>query len=326
MKKRVLSGIQPSGKLHLGNMIGALNNWVNLQNEFDCFFFIADLHALTTSYADTSGLKDFSFQAAIDMVSVGLDPDKCTMFRQSDLPEHSEMHLLLSMIVPLPWLERVPTYKGQIDELKGKDLGTYGFLGYPVLQAADILIYKADFVPVGSDQLPHIELTREIARRFNNLYGNVFPEPAAKLTQIPLLPGLDGRKMSKSYGNTIAISDNKDTIRKKIESMITDPARVKKIDQGHPDVCNVFSYYKIFAPQNISALETKCKNAQLGCVECKQAFSDILIRFLSPIQEKRADLASNPENIKKILDLGSIKAKESAGLTLEETKKAMRLI
>ena len=230
MKKRVLSGIQPTGKLHLGNLIGAIENWVKLQEKHDCYFFIADLHALTSTYDDIKSLKSDIQGIAIDLLAAGLDPSKCVIFKQSDLPEHAELHLLLSMIIPLPWLERVPTYKSKINELKGKDLGTYGFLGYPVLQAADILIYKADYVPVGQDQLPHLELTREIARRFNHFYGDVFPEPKDMLTEFPVLPGTDGRKMSKSYGNTIAISDPAEVIRQKVSMMVTDPARVKKDD------------------------------------------------------------------------------------------------
>ncbi|MDD5594535.1 MAG: tryptophan--tRNA ligase, partial [Candidatus Margulisbacteria bacterium] len=227
-KKRVLSGIQPTGRLHLGNLIGAVENWVELQKNHDCFFFIADYHALTTAYAETKELKENIKQVAIDLLSAGIAPEKAVIFKQSDVPEHAELHLLFSMITPLSWLERVPTYKSKIEELKEKDLGTYGFLGYPVLQAADILIYKADFVPVGEDQLPHLELTREIARRFNFLYKEIFPEPKAALTRFPVLPGTDGRKMSKSYQNTIAIADPPETIRKKVGVMVTDPARIKR--------------------------------------------------------------------------------------------------
>ncbi|HVN67316.1 MAG TPA: tryptophan--tRNA ligase, partial [Candidatus Sulfotelmatobacter sp.] len=226
-KKRVLSGIQPTGRLHLGNLIGAVENWVKLQDQAECFFFIADYHALTSAYAETKDLKDNIKQVAIDLLSAGIEPEKAVIFKQSDVPEHAELHLLLSMITPLPWLERIPTYKSKIEDMKEKDLGTYGFLGYPVLQAADILVYKADLVPVGEDQLPHLELTREIARRFNFLYQEIFPEPKDALTRFPVLPGTDGRKMSKSYQNTIAMSDTPEAIRKKVGVMVTDPARIK---------------------------------------------------------------------------------------------------
>ena len=323
MKKRVLSGIQPSGKLHLGNLFGALQNWVALQDKYDCYFFIADLHALTTTYDNIKQLPEFIKDVAVDLLAVGLDPKKCVIFKQSDVPEHCELHLLFSMITPLSWLERVPTYKSKIDELKEKDLGTYGFLGYPVLQAADILIYKADFVPVGEDQLPHLELTREIGRRFNNLYGNVFPEPKSLLTQIPVMPGLDGRKMSKSYGNTIALSDSPDIIKKKVNAMITDPARVKKEDKGHPDICAVFSYHKIFNQDQIEKIKIECENAERGCVSCKKEFLDKLLEFLKPIQDKRAELVKNPDYVESVLKDGMIKAKEIAVQTLYEAKKSM---
>lgn len=326
MKKRVLSGIQPSGKLHLGNLIGALENWVKLQDQYDCYFFIADLHALTTGYQDTKGLSQVIEDVAIDLLSVGLDPSRCVIFKQSDIPEHSELHLMFSMITPISWLERVPTYKSKIEELKDKDLGTYGFLGYPVLQAADILIYKADYVPVGEDQLPHIELTREIGRRFNFLYKNIFPEPKSLLTAFPVLPGTDGRKMSKSYNNTIAISDSPDEIKKKINAMITDPARVKRDDPGHPDVCSVFSYYKIFNKGKVDVVMQECMSAKRGCVECKKEFIALLLEYLKPIQEKRAELLKDKTIVNKILAEGARKAKLIAAQTLEEAKKAMGLI
>lgn len=325
-QKRVLSGIQPSGKLHLGNFIGAVQNWTKLQEQYDCIFFIADLHALTTSYEDIKKLPMFIKDAAVDLLASGIDPKKSVLFKQSDVPEHSELHLLFSMITPLSWLERVPTYKSKIDEVKGKDLGTYGFLGYPVLQAADILIYKSDYVPVGEDQLPHIELTREIARRFNFYYGKVFPEPKELLTNFPVLPGIDGRKMSKSYGNTIALSDSKEEITKKVNAMITDPARVKKDDKGHPDVCTVFSYHKIFNSGDSEKISKECKNAERGCVACKKEFLEKLFEVLKPIQDKRAEILKDEKYLDDVLSQGALKAREIASKTLEEGKKAMGLI
>ncbi|MFH1576420.1 MAG: tryptophan--tRNA ligase [Candidatus Margulisiibacteriota bacterium] len=325
-KKRVLSGIQPTGRLHLGNLIGAIENWVKLQEKYDCYFFIADLHALTTAYDNTKNLKEDIRQAVIDVLSAGLDPKKCVLFKQSDLPEHSELHLLLSMVIPVPWLERVPTYKSKIAELKGKDLGTYGFLGYPVLQAADILIYKADYVPVGKDQLPHIELTREVVRRFNQFYGNVMTEPEDLLTEFPVLPGLDGRKMSKSYGNTIAISDSPEVIKKKVSTMVTDPARVKKEDKGHPEVCSVYEFYKVFARDRTDTVAVECRQAQRGCVACKKELAQALVDYLAPIHAKRQEFEKQPEKLEQILAQGSAKARKIAVQTLNEAKQAMGLI
>jgi len=322
-KKRALSGIQPSGKLHLGNLVGALSNWVRLQDEYNCFYFIADLHALTTGYADTKKLKEAVMDVAIDMLSAGLDPERSTLFIQSDIPEHSELHLMFSMITPLSWLERVPTYKSQIEEMKEKDLGTYGFLGYPVLMAADVLIYKADVVPVGQDQLPHLELTREIARRFNNLYKDVFPLPKDLLTASPVLPGLDGRKMSKSYGNTIGISDPPDVIMKKINTAITDPARVKKEDKGHPDVCNIFAYHKIFNSADAKQIRVDCSSAKIGCVECKKIVAKKLNEYLAPIYEKRKTLEKRKDYVRDVFAEGAKKAQVMARQTLSEAKTAM---
>ncbi|MFC1768005.1 tryptophan--tRNA ligase [Candidatus Margulisiibacteriota bacterium] len=324
LKKRALSGVQPSGKIHLGNLIGALENWVKLQASYDCFFFIADLHALTTGYADTSKIKENIFEIQVDMLSIGLDPKNSTLFVQSDIPEHAELHLLLSMITPLSWLERVPTYKSQIKELKGRDLGTYGFLGYPVLQAADILIYKADVVPVGQDQLPHLELTREIARRFNHFYKKeVLKPPKDVLTKVPVLPGIDGRKMSKSYGNAIFISDSPDVLSKKVAEMITDPARVKKSDKGHPNVCSVFTYHGIFNKEELKQIEADCKSAKIGCVECKKRLTAKLLDYLKLIHEKREKYLKDPMLVKKIFSEGTEKAKKIAAGTLEEVKTIM---
>jgi tryptophanyl-tRNA synthetase len=326
LRKRVLSGIQPTGRLHLGNLIGAVENWVKLQEKYECFFFIADLHALTTAYDNTSGLKADIFNVAVDLLAAGLAPDRCVIFKQSDLPEHSELHLLLSMITPLSWLERVPTYKSKIDELGEKDLGTFGFLGYPVLQAADILIYKADFVPVGQDQLPHIELTREIARRFNHFYGEVFPVPKDLLTRFPVLPGTDGRKMSKSYGNTIAVADPPQAVREKVSRMVTDPARVKKDDPGHPEVCSVYEFYRIFAPDQAAAVGDECRKAQRGCVQCKKQMAEILVAYLAPIHQRRKEFEDHPQKLEKILAAGAARARAICAPTLKEAKQAMGLL
>jgi len=321
----VLSGIQPTGKLHLGNLIGALENWVGMQDKYECFFFIADLHALTTLYDDTSGFKSNVREVAADLIASGLDTDRCTVFLQSDIPEHSELHLMLSMITPVPWLERVPTYKSKIDELKEKDLGTYGFLGYPVLQAADILIYKADMVPVGQDQLPHLELTREIARRFNFLYREIFPVPKEVMTEVPVLPGIDGRKMSKSYGNTIAITDTPEVIQKKVKDMVTDPARVKKSDKGHPEVCVAYAYHRIFNKGGVDEVSKKCRAAEIGCVECKKNLAKILTEYLAPIRSRRDGLDRNPSRIDEVLSRGADRARKIASETLNEAKSAMGL-
>jgi len=325
MKKRVLSGIQPTGRLHLGNLIGAVENWARLQHEYDCYFFIADFHALTTAYADTKTLKSDIGQVAIDLLSAGLDPERCVLFKQSDVPEHAELHLILSMITPLPWLERVPTYKSKIAELKEKDLGTYGFLGYPVLQAADILIYKANLVPVGEDQLPHLELTREIARRFNYLYREVFPEPQDALTAFPVLPGTDGRKMSKSYQNTIAISDPPATIKKKVSLMVTDPARIKREDKGHPDICPAYAYYQVFARERAGPVAAECRSARRGCVECKKELAQLLIDYLAPLHARREKFERDPKLLEQVLAAGAKKARQFAARTLLEVKTAVGL-
>jgi tryptophanyl-tRNA synthetase len=325
-KNKVLSGIQPTGRLHLGNLVGAVENWVKLQDKYDCFFFIADFHALTTAYADTQNLKEDIKQVAIDLLSAGLDPGKCTLFKQSDVPEHAELHLIFSMITPLPWLERVPTYKSKIDELKEQDLGTYGFLGYPVLQAADILIYKANLVPVGEDQLPHLELTREIARRFNFLYKEIFPEPKDELAAFPVLPGLDGRKMSKSYQNSIAISDSPETVGQKVGLMITDPARIKRDDKGRPEVCPVFQYYHVFAAGRTAKVSTECREAARGCVECKKELTQILLDYLAPIYAKRKVFENNPQLLTEILSRGADRARKIAAQTLFDAKTAVGLL
>jgi len=324
-KGTILSGMRPTGALHLGNYFGALENWIKLQDDYECFFFVADWHALTTGYEDTSEIKSNKNELVIDWISAGLDPEKCTIFLQSKIKEHAELHLLFSMITPLSWLLRCPTYKDQLNQLKDKNITTYGFLGYPNLQAADILIYKAGFVPVGEDQLPHLELTREIARRFNFLFGEVFPEPQAILTKAKVLPGTDGRKMSKSYGNTIALSDNPDTIRKKVSTMVTDPARIRKDDPGHPEVCTVFSFHKVFNESELPEIEEACRGGKIGCVQCKRNLADKMVKYFEPIHERRQKILEKPEMIKEVLHEGNKKAEEKAKKTMEEVRSAMKI-
>ena len=322
--KRVLSGMRPTGKIHLGNYFGALKTWIELQDRTECFFFIADWHAITTSYEDTSKLSQNTLEMMADWIAAGLDPSKSVLFVQSQVKEHAELHLLLSMITPVKWLERNPTYKEMMENLKDRDLATYGFLGYPVLQTADIIIYKADTVPVGIDQLPHLELSRDITRRFNRFYGDIFPEPRPFLSEAPKLPGLDGRKMSKSYGNCIYLSDTEEELRKKVMSMVTDPARVRKTDPGHPEVCSVFAYHKIFSDESqIKEIESSCRKGQIGCVQCKKLLFENLNTFLSPIREKREKLLTDKETLSQIFTEGSQKAREIAQKTMEEVRKAM---
>jgi len=326
-RKRVLSGMRPTGKLHLGNYVGALQNWVRMQDEYECFFCIVDWHALTTDYADTSRVKENSLEVAFDWLAAGLDPAKSVLFLQSHVPAHAELHLLLSMITPLGWLERVPTYKEQRENIKDKDLGTYGFLGYPVLQAADILIYKADVVPVGEDQVAHIELTREIARRFNGFYGakkEVFPEPQSLLTPAAKLPGTDGRKMSKSYGNTIMLTDPEPVVRQKLKTMVTDPARVRRSDKGNPDVCPVGDLHKIFSSkETIAKVNEGCRSAGIGCIECKGWAADGLVHLLNPIQERRRQFEENPRLAWDKLEDGKKRASAAAAETMDAVRASM---
>jgi len=325
-KKRVLSGMQPSGLLHLGNLLGALENWKALQAQYDCYFFVADWHALSTNYADTSRIREFSRELLIDWLAAGIDPARATVFVQSHIPAHAILHLLFSMIVPIPWLERNPTYKEKQEEIKEKDLTTYGFLGYPVLQAADILLYKPDLVPVGKDQLPHLELTREIARRFNKLYRPVFPEPMEHLTKFPKVRGTDGRKMSKSYGNTINLSDSEPVVRQKLKTMVTDPARVKRTDPGNPEVCPVFDFHKIFSPPAVvERINTECRTAAIGCIDCKKLVADAMVDRLRPIWENRAKLTAQPQEVEEIAREGSRRAAQVANRTLGEAQEAMKM-
>jgi len=325
-KGTVLSGMRPTGALHLGNYFGALENWVRLQNEYNCYFFVADYHALTTGYENTDDYKDNITNLLIDWLAAGLDPNKCTFFVQSCIKEHAELHLLFSMNLPLSWLYRCPTYKDQLNQLKDKNITTYGFLGYPCLMATDILMYKADFVPVGEDQLPHLEITREIARRFNYLYNaEVFPEPQPLLTKAKVLPGLDGRKMSKSYNNTIALADSPDVVRKKIMSMVTDPARIHKTDPGHPEVCSVFSYHKLFSEDQLAEIEHDCRNGEIGCVACKKKLADNIAGLMTPIYEKRQEWLKRTDDIKDIIIEGNKKARMKAEETMAEVRRVMKI-
>jgi len=319
--------MRPTGKLHLGNYVGALQNWVGMQDQYECFFFIADWHALTTDYADTSRVKENSLEVAFDWLAAGLDPEKSVLFVQSHIPAHAELHLLFSMITPLGWLERVPTYKEQRENIQDKDLSTYGFLGYPLLQSADILMYRADFVPVGEDQVAHVELTREVARRFNSFYGSpkpVFPEPQSLLTPAAKLPGTDGRKMSKSYGNTILLSDPETVVRQKLKTMVTDPARVRRTDPGNPDVCPVGDLHKIFSSKETMAkVNEGCRSAGIGCIECKSWAADALVQLLNPMQERRKKFEDNPKLAWDILEDGTERARKAAAETMDSVREAM---
>ncbi|MBZ5697984.1 MAG: tryptophan--tRNA ligase [Acidobacteriia bacterium] len=389
--------MRPTGRLHIGHYFGALQNWIKLQNDpqYECFFFIADWHAMTSDYADTSQVAQNTIEIATDWLASGLDPAKCTMFIQSSVPEHAELSLLLSMVTPLGWLERVPTYKEALDNVKDKDLHTYGFLGYPVLQSADIVIYDADFVPVGEDQVAHVELTREIVRRFDFFYGfkikpelfaaanmgflsryahdakllplngshfteeqkrdleNLFRtkaldqgvenfldsvkdyghffsrsailrEPGAMLTETPRIPGTDGRKMSKSYGNFIPLSESNDSIRAKSRVMMTDPARKRRTDPGNPDVCPVYDWHKLFSPPEMLAWAAQgCRTAGIGCIECKTAMADNLIKWIEPIRARREEYAAHPDNVLRVLDDGSAKAHVVAQKTMGRVREAV---
>ncbi len=364
-RPRVLSGMRPTGRLHLGNYMGALYNWVRLQEMrteageplYDCFFFIADLHALTTDYADPAALRSNIRDVALDFLSAGLDPERSTIFVQSHVPQHAELFTLFSMFTPLPWLERVPTYKDQQEQLREKDLNTFGFLGYPLLQSADILLYQPDFVPVGADQVAHVELTREVARRFNQLYCSratpaiekaradhsdkevlsaevsanavvdaILPEPKVLLTPSPKLPGLDGRKMSKSYGNTLMLSEPEAELRAKIKTMVTDPARVRRTDPGNPEVCPVGDLHKVFSPAETNAeVWQGCTTAGIGCIQCKTWLADNIVRAIRPIQEQRRALEADPERVEAILWDGAARARQRAIQTLQHVRHAIGL-
>src|SRR5580693_198033 len=356
-RPRVLSGMRPTGRLHLGNYMGALYNWVRLQDQYECYFFIADLHALTTDYADPTALRQNIRDVALDFLSAGLDPEVCTVFIQSHVPQHAELFTLFSMFTPLPWLERVPTYKDQQEQLREKDLNTYGFLGYPLLQSADILLYQPDYVPVGQDQVAHVELTREVARRFNALYcsqltpaiekaradhsdkeiieaeitannvtNGILPEPKVLLTPSPKLPGLDGRKMSKSYNNTIMLTEPEADIRAKLKTMVTDPARVRRTDPGNPDLCPVFDLHKVFSTGEIQLkVRQGCTTAGIGCIECKGWVADAIVRELAPIQERRRHFEANPGEVDAILADGNRRAAARAAITMAQVRTAVGL-
>jgi len=325
----VLSGLRPTGRVHLGNYFGAVKNWVDLQNSglYRSFFFVADLHALTTDYADTEKLAAYTRDAVLDWLAVGLDPEKATIFLQSRVPQHAELALYFSMIAPLGWLERVPTYKDQIEHLRSRDLATHGFLGYPVLMTADIAVYRSNFVPVGEDQSSHLEICRQIIRRFNGLYGEVFPEPRALYTPTPKIAGVDARKMSKSYNNTIGVSEPAESVREKVMAMVTDPARVRRQDPGNPENCNLFPFHVLYSPADeVAVVDRECRTAARGCVDCKKHLISNMNPALEPIREKRAKLsASSPDVVREVLHAGDQTARAAAEETMERVREAVRL-
>jgi tryptophanyl-tRNA synthetase len=319
--------MRPTGKLHLGHLVGALENWASLQDDYDCFYFVADWHALTSDYADTSGIVPNAYDMVTDWIAAGLDPERCTLYVQSLVPEHAELCLLLSMTIPIPWLERVPTYKEQMEQLSEKDLSTLGFLGYPLLQTADIIIYNAQYVPVGEDQVPHLELSREIVRRFHNFFGELFVEPQPLLTKIPRLPGLDNRKMSKSYGNTINVSDDADTVKKKVMQMYTDPKRVRADIPGTVEGNPVFVYHDAFNPDTaeVEDLKTRYRAGKVGDVEVKTKLAKAVNAHLEPMRARRAELLAKPSAVREILHEGSRKARRIAHETMERVRAATKL-
>ncbi len=324
--KRIVSGIQPSGRMHLGNYMGALHNWITLQNTHECFFFIADWHALSTNYENTAKLRKNTREMLIDWLSLGLDPEKATIFLQSDVTEHAELNLLLGMITPVSWLTRNPTYKDQQEQIENRNLSMFGFLGYPVLMTADITLYRATHVPVGQDQIPHLELAREIVRRFHHFYGTVIPEPLPLLTETPKLPGLDGRKMSKSYDNCLYVTDSAPVIWDKIRTMVTDPQRVRRKDPGNPDCCPVYDLHRVFtgASERIQ-IASGCRDASIGCIDCKTILKDRIEGILEPARAKRREIEANPEKLDGILFHGARKARSEARKTIRMIREAMSL-
>ncbi|MDQ6961645.1 MAG: tryptophan--tRNA ligase [Mariprofundaceae bacterium] len=329
-KLRIVSGMRPTGRLHLGHKKGVLDNWLNLQKEQECLFFVADWHALTTDYAQPEIVGKTIWDMVIDWLAVGVDPNKSTIFIQSEVPEHAELHLLFSFMTPLPWLERVPTYKDQIEKLREKDLGTYGFLGYPLLQAADILMYQANGVPVGEDQVPHVELTREVARRFNHLYRKpdqpLFPEPESLLMPTAKMPGLDGQKMSKSYGNTIELAEEWKVTEKKVKTMPTDPARMRRDDPGTPEKCPVWDFHKTFSTEvEREELRDGCTSASIGCLDCKKVLLTHLEEELQPIRQRRADLVIHMDDVRDIVRSGNERARVLAGRTMDKVRRSLKM-
>lgn len=322
-KERVLSGMRATGRLHLGHYFGVIENWVKMQKKFDCFYMVSDWHALTTDYKNTSKISENTFEMIADWIASGVDPDQAVIFQQSKIPYHSELFLILSMVTPLGWLDRCPTYKEQMREIKNKDLSSYGFLGYSVLMAADILLYKASLVPVGKDQLAHLELTREIARRFNNFYGTVLIEPKEYLSESPRLIGLDGRKMSKSYDNSILITEEEDILKEKIKNMFTDPLKIKRNDVGHPDGCVVFSFYKLFNKDYIKRQE-ECKAGSVGCMLCKEQLMEMLSEFMRPLRLKRKEIVSDRNYLQKIINNGNQRAQDTACKTMFEIRDGLK--
>ena len=318
--------MRPTGPLHIGHLVGALENWLKMQETYECFFMVADWHALTTEYENPANIRAYVRELLLDFLSVGLDPEKSVIFVQSDVKEHAELALLLGMSTPLGWLERVPTYKEQMQQLSTKDLSTYGFLGYPLLQAADIIIYKGQGVPVGVDQLPHVELTREIARRFNFLYREVFPLPEPLLTAVPKLLGIDGRKMSKSYDNSIYIGDEGDALKTKVSAMFTDPQRMRRKDPGNPDICNVYRFHQLYTGESeVAQINTDCRTAGIGCTDCKKRLYEGMLLAMSPIHERRNHYCRHLDLVSDIIDKGNRRAAAVAKATMEEVREAMKI-
>lgn len=324
-KPVLFSGVRPTGRAHVGNLLGAFENWVSLQDRYTCYFCAVDWHALTTGYEDTSMLRDNTRELIIDLLSVGIDPERSTLFIQSQCKQHAELALLLGMVTPLGWLERCPTYKDQLRQLEGRELTNFGFLGYPVLQAADILAYGGEYVPVGEDQLHHLELSREIVRRFNSIYGTSLPEAKPLLSKFPLLPGTDGRKMSKSYGNDIPLAAEPVEIQTKVMSMITDPARIRKNDPGHPEICNVYALHQAFSADSWEQIGAECRAGCRGCVDCKRQLTAAIIDYLAPVRARRAELVSNPGRVDEIIEFGGNKARAQAELMLAKVRRAMHV-
>ncbi|MBI1785147.1 tryptophan--tRNA ligase [Candidatus Sumerlaeota bacterium] len=325
-RQRILSGNRPTGPLHLGNYLGAVHNWVGLQQEYDCFFMVADWHALTSDYADTARLPEFTRQMVMDWIGAGLDPARSALFVQSQVKEHAELALLLGMFTPIPWLERVPSFKDQQEQIQNKDLNTYGFLGYPVLQTADIVAYKAHKVPVGEDQLAHLEISRELVRRFNFITGReIFPEPQPILSHVPKLLGIDGRKMSKSYNNCIYLADPAPTVEAKVKEMVTDPARVRRADPGHPEVCSVYAYHEVFTAGEKDQIAADCRSAKIGCIECKKNLAKSLNALLDPMRERKSAFESGGGKVDDLLEAGAAKARGAAAQTMEEVREVLHL-